>query len=180
MRMQSFVLFTLTAALPSLLPPPCQRGAGGGRHRDVVRTAERRAIRRPLRGACLLAAGNGGTRYNMAALGADQFAGEGSAAAAAGRRVLQLLLRVPVRLLRDRRHGPRLRAGRRQLGPRLRRLRRHHRARPRRAAPRLPPLPPARPQGQSVHGHGQGRRRRGEESNGGFGFTSPILPWMQS
>ncbi|CAM0147798.1 unnamed protein product [Urochloa decumbens] len=48
----SFVVFTLTAAFPSL---PA-----------VLYTA-----------VCLLAVGNGGTRYNAATLGADQFAGGG-------------------------------------------------------------------------------------------------------
>jgi peptide/histidine transporter 3/4 len=78
MRMQSFVLFTLTAALPSLLPPPCQRGAGGGGATATSCEPPNAAQSAVLYAAlCLLAAGNGGTRYNMAALGADQFAGEG-------------------------------------------------------------------------------------------------------
>jgi peptide/histidine transporter 3/4 len=74
----SFVLFTLTAALPSLLPPPCQRGAGGGGATATSCEPPNAAQSAVLYAAlCLLAAGNGGTRYNMAALGADQFAGEG-------------------------------------------------------------------------------------------------------
>ncbi|XP_052157378.1 protein NRT1/ PTR FAMILY 2.3-like [Oryza glaberrima] len=74
----SFVLFTLTAALPSLLPPPCQRGAGGGGATATSCEPPNAAQSAVLYTAlCLLAAGNGGTRYNMAALGADQFAGEG-------------------------------------------------------------------------------------------------------
>ena len=65
--MQSFVLFTLTAALPSLRPPPCtsplddcQQGSPG---QLIV-----------LYGAiCLLAISAGGTRFNISTMGADQF-----------------------------------------------------------------------------------------------------------
>uniref|UniRef100_A0A0D9YKC0 Uncharacterized protein n=1 Tax=Oryza glumipatula TaxID=40148 RepID=A0A0D9YKC0_9ORYZ len=74
----SFVLFTLTATLPSLLPPPCQRDAGGG-GATATSCEPPNAVQSAVLYAalCLLAAGNGGTRYNMAALGADQLAGEG-------------------------------------------------------------------------------------------------------
>ncbi|KAF0893624.1 hypothetical protein E2562_028038 [Oryza meyeriana var. granulata] len=73
----SFVLFTLTATLPSLLPPPCHRAGGGSTTATSCEPSN--AIQSTVLYAalCLLAVGNGGTRYNMAALGADQFVGEG-------------------------------------------------------------------------------------------------------
>ncbi|XP_037423574.1 protein NRT1/ PTR FAMILY 2.3-like [Triticum dicoccoides] len=63
----AFVLFTLTAALPSLRPPhctlssvECQQGSPG--QLFVLYAA-----------ICLLAIGAGGTRFNIATMGADQF-----------------------------------------------------------------------------------------------------------
>lgn len=68
--MQSFLVFTLTATLPSLRPPsctppqsPCHPQPPSATQAAVLYAA-----------ACLLAVGNGGTRYNTATLGADQFA----------------------------------------------------------------------------------------------------------
>ncbi|EMS54229.1 putative nitrate excretion transporter 3 [Triticum urartu] len=65
----SFVLFTLSAALPSLRPPycpapsaVCQRGTAG--QLAVLYAA-----------VSLLAIGTGGTRFNVATMGADQFGG---------------------------------------------------------------------------------------------------------
>uniref|UniRef100_A0A3B6MPH9 Uncharacterized protein n=2 Tax=Triticum aestivum TaxID=4565 RepID=A0A3B6MPH9_WHEAT len=65
----SFVLFTLSAALPSLRPPhcpapsaACQRGTAG--QLAVLYAA-----------VSLLAIGTGGTRFNVATMGADQFGG---------------------------------------------------------------------------------------------------------
>uniref|UniRef100_A0A0E0JTX8 Uncharacterized protein n=1 Tax=Oryza punctata TaxID=4537 RepID=A0A0E0JTX8_ORYPU len=74
----SFVLFTFTATFSSLLPPPCQHAAGGGGS-TATSCEPPNAIQFAVLYVALflLVVGNGGTRYNMAALGADQFAGEG-------------------------------------------------------------------------------------------------------
>ncbi|KAL6613782.1 hypothetical protein ACP70R_036052 [Stipagrostis hirtigluma subsp. patula] len=66
----SFVLFTLTAAVPSLRPPPCSPAAPSS---CQPASAPQCAVL--YAAVCLLAVGNGGTRYNMATMGADQFAG---------------------------------------------------------------------------------------------------------
>ncbi|KAL6626610.1 hypothetical protein ACP70R_030336 [Stipagrostis hirtigluma subsp. patula] len=64
----SFVLFTLTAALPSLRPPRCEPPPGGAcQHASPGQLAVLYAA------ACLLAIGTGGTRFNVATMGADQF-----------------------------------------------------------------------------------------------------------
>ncbi|CAN6351411.1 unnamed protein product [Urochloa humidicola] len=63
----AFVLFTLTAALPSLRPPICAPPSAACPHGTPAQLAV-------LYGAvCLLAIGTGGTRFNVATLGADQF-----------------------------------------------------------------------------------------------------------
>ncbi|OEL29090.1 Protein NRT1/ PTR FAMILY 2.7 [Dichanthelium oligosanthes] len=66
----SFVLFTLTTTFPSLLPPPCAAS-------PPTPCQPPSAIQATVLYAavCLLAVGNGGTRYNAATLGADQFVG---------------------------------------------------------------------------------------------------------
>ncbi|CAO2181664.1 unnamed protein product [Urochloa humidicola] len=67
----SFVVFTLTAAFPSLRPPACA-AASSCQPASAIQAAVLYAA------VCLLAVGNGGTRYNAATLGADQFAGRDS------------------------------------------------------------------------------------------------------
>ncbi|KAM0922386.1 hypothetical protein ACQ4PT_006216 [Festuca glaucescens] len=63
----SFVLFTLSAALPSLRPPHCPKASAACQKGTPGQLAV-------LYGAMfLLAIGTGGTRFNMATLGADQF-----------------------------------------------------------------------------------------------------------
>ncbi|GJM88295.1 hypothetical protein PR202_ga04340 [Eleusine coracana subsp. coracana] len=64
----SFVLFTLSAALPSLRPPPCTSPATGTCERA---TPGQFAVL--YAAVCLLAIGTGGTRFNVATMGADQF-----------------------------------------------------------------------------------------------------------
>ncbi|KAL6865029.1 hypothetical protein ACP4OV_016180 [Aristida adscensionis] len=66
--LQSFVLFTLSAALPSLRPPPCAPPAAACQHGTPGQLAVLYAA------VCLLAIGAGGTRFNLATMGADQFA----------------------------------------------------------------------------------------------------------
>ncbi|KAL6626609.1 hypothetical protein ACP70R_030335 [Stipagrostis hirtigluma subsp. patula] len=63
----SFVLFTLTAALPSLRPPRCSPAAATCQRASPGQLAVLYAA------ACLLALGTGGTRFNVATMGADQF-----------------------------------------------------------------------------------------------------------
>ncbi|KAL6853386.1 hypothetical protein ACP4OV_019415 [Aristida adscensionis] len=72
----SFVLFTLTAAIPSLRPPPCSPSPSppppsSCKPASALQSAVLYAA------VCLLAVGNGGTRYTMATMGADQLAGGG-------------------------------------------------------------------------------------------------------
>ncbi|XP_037424922.1 protein NRT1/ PTR FAMILY 2.6-like [Triticum dicoccoides] len=63
----SFVLFTLTAALPSLRPPHCTSLSAKCQQASPGQLAV-------LYGAiCLLAIGAGGTRFNISTMGADQF-----------------------------------------------------------------------------------------------------------
>jgi solute carrier family 15 (peptide/histidine transporter), member 3/4 len=63
---QSFVLFTLSAALPFLRPLPCAP-PGACQHATPRQLAVLYAA------VCLLAIGTGGTRFNVATMGADQF-----------------------------------------------------------------------------------------------------------
>ncbi|RLN08181.1 protein NRT1/ PTR FAMILY 2.7-like [Panicum miliaceum] len=63
----AFVLFTLTAALPSLRPPHCASPSAACQHGNRGQLTVLYAA------VCLLAIGTGGTRFNVAALGADQF-----------------------------------------------------------------------------------------------------------
>ncbi|KAJ1262372.1 hypothetical protein BS78_09G102500 [Paspalum vaginatum] len=63
----AFVLFTLTAALPSLRPPHCAPPPAACQHATGGQLAVLYAA------VCLLAIGTGGTRFNVATLGADQF-----------------------------------------------------------------------------------------------------------
>ncbi|PUZ52896.1 hypothetical protein GQ55_5G010300 [Panicum hallii var. hallii] len=67
----SFLVFTLTAAFPSLRPPPCAAASPPCQRQppSAIQAAVLYAA------VCLLAVGNGGTRYNAATLGADQFVG---------------------------------------------------------------------------------------------------------
>lgn len=57
----------LTAALPSLRPPHCAQASGACQHGTPGQLAVLYAA------VCLLAIGTGGTRFNVATLGADQF-----------------------------------------------------------------------------------------------------------
>nr|CAB3461813.1 unnamed protein product [Digitaria exilis] len=66
-NMQAFVLFTLTAALPSLRPPHCATPSAGCPHGTPGQLTVLYAA------VCLLAIGTGGTRFSVATLGADQF-----------------------------------------------------------------------------------------------------------
>ncbi|KAL6848290.1 hypothetical protein ACP4OV_022418 [Aristida adscensionis] len=59
----SFVLFTLSAALPSLRPPPTAGHQAASPGQLAVLYAA----------SCLLAVGTGGTRFTVATMGADQF-----------------------------------------------------------------------------------------------------------
>ncbi|OEL25488.1 Protein NRT1/ PTR FAMILY 2.3 [Dichanthelium oligosanthes] len=63
----AFVLFTLTAALPSLRPPHCAPPSAVCPHGTPGQLTVLYAA------VCLLAIGTGGTRFNVATLGADQF-----------------------------------------------------------------------------------------------------------
>ncbi|KAL6631009.1 hypothetical protein ACP70R_028349 [Stipagrostis hirtigluma subsp. patula] len=63
----SFVLFTLSAALPSLRPPHCAAPSAACQHGTPGQLAVLYAA------VCLLAIGTGGTRFNVATFGADQF-----------------------------------------------------------------------------------------------------------
>ncbi|CAL4892901.1 unnamed protein product [Urochloa decumbens] len=63
----AFVLFLLTAALPSLRPPHCSPPSAACPHGTAGQLAVLYAA------VCLLAIGTGGTRFNVATLGADQF-----------------------------------------------------------------------------------------------------------
>lgn len=63
----SFVLFTLSAALPSLQPPHCAAPSPACQHGSPRQLSVLYAA------VCLLAVGTGGTRYNIATMGADQF-----------------------------------------------------------------------------------------------------------
>ncbi|CAN6333488.1 unnamed protein product [Urochloa humidicola] len=63
----AFVLFTLTAALPSLRPPRCSPPSAVCPHGTPGQLAVLYTA------VCLLAIGTGGTRFNVATLGADQF-----------------------------------------------------------------------------------------------------------
>ncbi|XP_062180547.1 protein NRT1/ PTR FAMILY 2.3-like [Phragmites australis] len=63
----SFVLFTLSAALPSLRPPHCAAPSAACQHGTPGQLAVLYAA------MCLLAIGTGGTRFNVATMGADQF-----------------------------------------------------------------------------------------------------------
>ncbi|EMS55014.1 putative nitrate excretion transporter 3 [Triticum urartu] len=65
----AFVFFTLTAALPSLRPPHCTSSSTVGcQHGSPGQLAVLYAA------ILLLAIGTGGTRFNIATMGADQFA----------------------------------------------------------------------------------------------------------
>ncbi|KAL6847773.1 hypothetical protein ACP4OV_021901 [Aristida adscensionis] len=66
---QAFVLFALSAALPSLRPPRCAAPAASAacQHASPGQLAVLYAA------ACLLAMGAGGTRFTVATMGADQF-----------------------------------------------------------------------------------------------------------
>lgn len=66
-HIQSFVLFTLSAALPSLQPPHCAAPSPACQHGSPRQLSVLYAA------VCLLAVGTGGTRYNIATMGADQF-----------------------------------------------------------------------------------------------------------
>ncbi|KAI4967809.1 hypothetical protein ZWY2020_014061 [Hordeum vulgare] len=66
----SFVLFTLSAALPSLRPPHCPAPSAACQRGTPEQLAVLYAA------ASLLAIGTGGTRFNVATMGADQFGGE--------------------------------------------------------------------------------------------------------
>ncbi|XP_062187828.1 protein NRT1/ PTR FAMILY 2.3-like isoform X2 [Phragmites australis] len=68
----SFVLFTLTATFPSLRPQSCPT-PGAESTTCQPPSATQAAVL--YAAVCLLAVGNGGTRYNMATMGADQFDG---------------------------------------------------------------------------------------------------------
>ena len=61
------MLFTLSAALPSLRPPHCPAGSDACQHGTPGQLAVLYAA------VFLLAIGTGGTRFNMATMGADQF-----------------------------------------------------------------------------------------------------------
>uniref|UniRef100_A0A0A9CQI8 Uncharacterized protein n=1 Tax=Arundo donax TaxID=35708 RepID=A0A0A9CQI8_ARUDO len=82
--------------------------------------------------------------------------------------LLQLVLRLPLRVLHRRRHGHRLPPGRRLLGPGLRCLPRDNHGEPGHAAHWRAVLPDARGEGQPIHGArarcggrgAQGSRRR--------------------
>jgi peptide/histidine transporter 3/4 len=65
--LQSFVLFTLSAALPSLRPPHCPTPSAACQQGTPGQLAVLYAA------VFLLAVGTGGTRFNMATMGADQF-----------------------------------------------------------------------------------------------------------
>ncbi|KAF7106090.1 hypothetical protein CFC21_106851 [Triticum aestivum] len=68
----AFVLFTLTAALPSLRPPHCTSSSTVGcQHGSPGQLAVLYAA------IFLLAIGTGGTRFNIATMGADQFGSTG-------------------------------------------------------------------------------------------------------
>uniref|UniRef100_K3XR39 Uncharacterized protein n=1 Tax=Setaria italica TaxID=4555 RepID=K3XR39_SETIT len=71
----SFVVFTLTAAFPSLRPPACAPGAAASSSPPSCQPPSAIQAAVLYAAVCLLAVGNGGTRYNAAALGADQFVG---------------------------------------------------------------------------------------------------------
>ncbi|XP_034596712.1 protein NRT1/ PTR FAMILY 2.7 [Setaria viridis] len=71
----SFVVFTLTAAFPSLRPPACAPGAAASSSPPSCQPPSAIQAAVLYAAVCLLAVGNGGTRYNAAALGADQFIG---------------------------------------------------------------------------------------------------------
>lgn len=141
--MHSFVLFTLTAKFPSLLPPRCPPGASSkceppnATQATVLYTA-----------VCLLAVGNGGTRYNTATMGADQFDNGGGEE----RRHLDAFFSWYFVLLYASymvwRHGAGLRAGHRELGLGLRRLRRDHCAGPGRVARSVAVSPATRSESQ--------------------------------
>ncbi|KAL6627546.1 hypothetical protein ACP70R_031272 [Stipagrostis hirtigluma subsp. patula] len=64
---RSFVLFTLSAALPSLRPARCSPPPAVCQHASPGQLAVLYAA------SCLLAIGTGGTRYIVASMGADQF-----------------------------------------------------------------------------------------------------------
>ncbi|KAL6848289.1 hypothetical protein ACP4OV_022417 [Aristida adscensionis] len=64
----AFVLFTLSAALPSLRPPPCAAAAPAGCQR-----ASPGQLAVVYAATCLLAVATGGTRFTVATMGADQF-----------------------------------------------------------------------------------------------------------
>ncbi|RLN21775.1 protein NRT1/ PTR FAMILY 2.7-like [Panicum miliaceum] len=68
----SFLVFTLTATFPSLRPPPCAAAASPPCQRQPPSAIQAAVL---YAAVCLLAVGNGGTRYNAATLGADQFPG---------------------------------------------------------------------------------------------------------
>ncbi|CAL4959328.1 unnamed protein product [Urochloa decumbens] len=70
----SFVVFTLTAAFPSLRPPACAAASSPSSSCQPASAIQAAVL---YSAVCLLAVGNGGTRYNAATLGADQFAGGG-------------------------------------------------------------------------------------------------------
>ncbi|CAM0944365.1 unnamed protein product [Alopecurus aequalis] len=63
----SFVLFTLSAALPSLRPPHCPTASDACQHATPGQLAVLYAA------VFLLSIGTGGTRFNIATMGADQF-----------------------------------------------------------------------------------------------------------
>ncbi|VAI30595.1 unnamed protein product [Triticum turgidum subsp. durum] len=65
----SFVLFTLSAALPSLRPPRCPAPSAACQRGTPEQLAVLYAA------VSLLAIGTGGTRFNVATMGADQFGG---------------------------------------------------------------------------------------------------------
>ncbi|CAL4945444.1 unnamed protein product [Urochloa decumbens] len=70
----SFVVFTLTAAFPSLRAPACAAASSPSSSCQPASAVQAAVL---YSAVCLLAVGNGGTRYNAATLGADQFAGGG-------------------------------------------------------------------------------------------------------
>lgn len=66
-HLQGMVLFTLTATVPSLRPPPCPPGSSACRAPSAGQNAVLYVA------VALGCAGTGGTRFNLATMGANQF-----------------------------------------------------------------------------------------------------------
>ncbi|KAL6848288.1 hypothetical protein ACP4OV_022416 [Aristida adscensionis] len=69
---QAFVLFTLSAAVPSLRPPRCAAAAADAAACQQGSPGQLAVL---YAASCLLAMGTGGTRFTVATMGADQFRG---------------------------------------------------------------------------------------------------------